>query len=87
MDDNSIEHKGLEHLEKIESELKEIKLQQKGSRWQSLRNGLWQGAGAIIGGVAAVIVLGWILSFLGVIPGFGEMAHYIQQAFQQSRYR
>lgn len=86
MDTETIEEKGLEHLEKIEHELIEIK-QRTGGRWNSLRNGLYQGAGAVAGGVVAVVLISWLLSILGVIPGFGEVGKYLQDAIKEARMR
>jgi hypothetical protein len=67
---------GLDRLETIQEELEEIK-ERTASPKRSFVNGVLSGAGAIIGGLIALAVLGWILSILGVIPGLGELASYL----------
>ena len=79
MSDN-FEQKGIEHLEKIEQELGEIK-ERTGGRWNSLRNGLWQGMGAVVGSVFGVILIGAFLTLFGIIPGLGELREILQNAF------
>jgi hypothetical protein len=82
---DELEEKGIEHLEHIEQELKEIKERTGVSQWVSLRNGIFQGAGAVVGGIIAVVLLGWLLSVLGVIPGFATIGNTIQDAIHQQR--
>ena len=67
---------GLEHLQKIENELEEIKERTNDPK-RSLFNGVLSGAGAILGSIAALIILGWLLSLLGILPGFGSLAVYL----------
>ena len=74
-----VEEEGLQHLERIEQELEEIK-KRTPTQKSSFVSGLWQGAGAFIGGVLALALLGWVLSLFGVIPGFAAIAHYLQDA-------
>jgi len=75
--DQRIEEEGLKHLEQIEQSLGEIKERTPApGRWFVL--GLWQGAGALLGGILALTLLGWLLSVFGVIPGFSTIAHYFQ---------
>ena len=76
---------GLERLEHIEENLEEIKNQASTSRWIAFRNGIWQGAGALVGGVLAVIFLGWVLSLFGLIPGLGTIVHLVQEAMSGLR--
>ncbi len=82
--DENLEQKGLEHLEHIEEELEEIK-ERTPSHFDSFVRGTLQGAGAIVGGIAAVIVLGWLLYLFGFIPGLSTIGHYIQDAMSQIR--
>lgn len=70
---------GLEHLKHIQEEITELKEETSG-RWNAFRRGLWQGAGTILGGVAAIVLLGWILFLLGFIPGLGSISKTIQDA-------
>jgi len=68
---------GLERLERIEEDLEEIKERTPNKR-KSFIYGVWYGAGALIGGILALALLGYILSIFGVIPGLGEIARYLQ---------
>lgn len=67
---------GLEHLKNIEEELEQIK-ERTANPKRSLFNGIWQGVGAIIGGVVAIVAIGGLLSLLGIIPGLGDIATYL----------
>ncbi len=67
---------GLQHLKNIEDELEEIK-ERTGNPKRSLFNGIFQGVGAIIGGVIAIVAIGGLLSLLGFIPGLGDIAAYL----------
>ncbi len=75
----------LEKLTEISNELEEIKHKVAPSRWRVLRNGLYQGAGVVLGGALAVVLIGWLLSFLGVIPGFHDTAEYLQDIVNSRR--
>ncbi len=68
--------KGLRHLRHIDKELGDIR-DRTGNPWMSFRNGILQGMGAIVGSVLAVALIGWVLSFFGIIPGFGHIATYL----------
>jgi hypothetical protein len=80
--DEQIQQEGLEHLANIEKELDAIKQAAPSSK-KAFLYGLLQGAGALIGGVFALAVLGWALSLFGVIPGLASIAHYLQNAVDQ----
>jgi hypothetical protein len=82
MKKDNVEEKSLDHLKKIEHELVEIK-ERTGGTWNSLRNGLLQGAGAVVGSILTVVFIGWLLSVLGVLPGFGQLGQSIQNAMTQ----
>ncbi len=82
--DEHIEEEGLKHLEQIEQELGEIK-ERTPTPSRSFTNGLLQGAGALIGGIFALALLGWLLSLFGVIPGFVDISHYIQNSVDNFR--
>lgn len=72
-----MEEEGLKHLESIEQELEEIK-ERTPKRRHAFLHGIFYGAGAVFGGVLGIALLGWILSLFGVIPGFGDIANYLQ---------
>ncbi|HVX90700.1 MAG TPA: hypothetical protein VHC20_03615 [Candidatus Paceibacterota bacterium] len=77
--DDAVEHEGLEHLTRIEADLEEIKRRTPSPR-HAIINGLFQGAGALVGGVVALVMLGWLLSLLGIIPGLGHIVEALQSA-------
>lgn len=72
-----IEREGLKHLERIEEDVEEIKRRAPGSK-RAFLNGVMQGVGAVVGSIAAVFLLGWILSLLGFIPGLQEFVEAIR---------
>lgn len=72
----------IEQLEEIQTDLQELK-HLTGSNKAWFVRGILQGAGAIIGSILMVIVLGWTLSILGVIPGVSEIADYIRVYLNQ----
>jgi len=67
----------IRQLKQIKRELEEIKDRTANPR-RSFVNGILYGAGAFIGGIIAVALLGWLLSFLGVIPGLDVISDYLQ---------
>lgn len=66
----------VEQLQDIKSELEEIKEYTVNPKWWFAR-GLMQGAGALVGSILALILVGWLLALLGFIPGLGDMARYV----------
>lgn len=76
--DQRTEEEGLSHLKQIEEELGEIRDRAPtGARYFLF--GLLQGAGAIVGSLVALALIGWLLSVFGVIPGLSVLAHYLGQ--------
>jgi hypothetical protein len=65
----------IDELKKISGELEAIKANT-GSYGSAFWRGILQGAGAIIGSILAIVLIGWILEIIGVIPGFGQIAAY-----------
>jgi len=74
---NEVEKDSLRQLKRIERELTEIK-DRTGDPRRMFMNGILYGAGAFVGGIIAVAALGWVLSFLGVIPGLDAIVAYLQ---------
>jgi len=66
----------VKQLKKIERQIDEIK-DRTSSPWRALIGGVLYGAGWIVGSVATVALLGWILSLMGFVPGFGDIAGYL----------
>ena len=74
---NEIEKDSLRQLKKIEKELSAIKDRTADPR-RTFLNGILYGVGAFIGGVVAIVAAGWLLSFLGIVPGLDRLVPYIQ---------
>jgi len=72
----------IRQLKQIKRELEEIK-ERTGNPRRSFVSGIFYGAGAFIGGILAVTLIGWLLSFLGIIPGLGELVTYLQDLINQ----
>lgn len=68
----------IEQLEEIQTDLQELKHLTGSSKAWFFR-GILQGAGAIVGSIAMLILLGWLLSLLGFFPGLSEISDYIRQ--------
>lgn len=76
----------IKQLIKIERRLEEIK-NRTGNTKRAFLYGTLQGAGAVIGSIVALMLLGWFLSALGVIPGFGDIAEYLRGVVASWRVR
>jgi hypothetical protein len=75
--DEQTKEEGLKHLEHIEEELEQINKRISPQR-PPFAYGLFQGAGALVGGILMLAILGWVLSLFGVIPGLAAIAAYFQ---------
>jgi uncharacterized oligopeptide transporter (OPT) family protein len=60
-----------EHLEKIEVELVQMRKRTVGIP-HALSRGAVYGAGYILGTVLIIVMVGWILNIVGVIPAFSR---------------
>lgn len=78
-----IEKKGLRSLERIERDLEELK----GNPRRTFLNGILYGAGAFVGGILAILLIGWTLSILGIIPGFEELEEQLGDTYESVRSR
>jgi len=67
----------IKQLIKIEKKLEEIK-DRTGSTKRAFFYGLLQGAGAVLGGIIALMLLGWILYLVGLVPGLSDIAEYLR---------
>ncbi len=86
MPEEIFEKEGIGHLARIEEELEEIKDRTANPK-RSFVNGMWQGAGAIVGSIVAILLLGWGLGLLGLVPGVGEIANSLHNMVDQIRSR
>jgi uncharacterized membrane protein YGL010W len=62
-----------------------VKLQ--GSVFRHLLNGILGGFGSVIGFALAIVVIGWILNFIGIIPAFKQEAAKWQDLLQKTQQR
>jgi hypothetical protein len=86
MDIDVAEKEALTQLSRIEENLEEIK-ERTPSPKHAFINGIWQGAGVVLGTIVALLLLGWVLSVFGVIPGFGGIVGNIKDAMTTWRGR
>jgi hypothetical protein len=66
-------------LRKIERELKNIEGNTSPKTW--FLHGVLYGAGWIVGSLVAIVLIGWVLSLLGIIPGLNHLVSDFQDAF------
>jgi hypothetical protein len=59
-----------EHLSILEKQLEG--LVQKERHWSQFVAGVFYGLGYVTGAVALVLVIGWVLNIIGVIPAFNN---------------
>ena len=73
-----------EYLESLNGNV--VRLQRGVSWWRSLLHGLFTGFGYVLGFVIALVVLGWVLNVIGIIPAFkrevGDWRKLLQQTQQ-----
>lgn len=81
---HAVEEEALDHLERIEQNLEEIK-NRTPSRRKAFVYGLWQGAGALLGGILGLTLLGWVLSLFGLLPGFDLIVPHVQNMVDNFR--
>jgi hypothetical protein len=72
-----------EQLEKMDRRLVGI-FHKTESLWRAFVRGVLQGLGSIIGVVLAILIAGWILNAMGVIPGFKQQATKFQNMWQDT---
>lgn len=68
-----------DEIRRVEHTLEEIRSNTHLPWWRAAINGLLYGSGAVVGTVAAIAILGWLLSLFGIIPGFGDIAQRLQE--------
>ena len=68
-------------LHKIEAELSHMDKATTGT-WQTLWRGLIYGAGYVVGAVIIVVVIGWILNIVGIIPAFSNQVTQFRNALE-----
>ena len=71
-----------QHLEKIEKELIYFRESSVSLRATFVR-GIFHGAGYVIGVVLVIILIGWILNIVGVIPAFTSFVNEFRAALDR----
>lgn len=56
-----------------------------GSYWMSFAKGIMTGFGSVLGAGLAIILIGWFLTVIGVIPAFQKQAEQWRQVFLQNQ--
>lgn len=56
-----------------------------GSIWLALGKGFIGGLGSVLGAGLAIIIIGWFLNVIGVIPAFQKQAEQWRQVFDQTQ--
>ncbi len=69
-------------LEKLDQHLLGI-FHKTESWWRAFVRGMMQGLGSIVGVALGLILLGWVLNTIGVIPAFREQAKSWQQTLDE----
>lgn len=70
------------HLENIEKELTTLHNDYK-SLSNSFKRGIFYGAGYVIGVVLIIVLVGWILNIVGVIPAFNAQVKDFRAALER----
>jgi len=71
-------------LQTIEAELKSINKAVSETWKKMFFRGLFRGGGFVIGTALSIAIAGWVLSALGIIPLFGDIANELQTILRQS---
>jgi hypothetical protein len=61
-------------IDEIEATLKDIKNILIRTRWEMFVEGLWKAVGYLVGLTLAMIIAGWVLNMIGVIPFMSEFS-------------
>ena len=70
-------------LDKVNANLVAI-LHKTESTWWALVRGALHGFGTVIGILFAILLIGWILNIMGILPGFKQQAEKFQTMWQQT---
>ena len=74
-------------IDEIEVTLKDIKKILVRTRWQMFAEGIWKAMGYLIGLMLAMIVAGWFLNVIGVIPFMSEFSENMKELLNVAKNR
>lgn len=72
-------------IDEIEATLKDIKNILIRTRWEMFVEGLWKAVGYFIGLTLAIIIAGWVLNMIGVIPFMSEFSENMKGILNVAR--
>jgi hypothetical protein len=73
-------------LEQINNNVEEISHKVGGS-WHALWRGILSGFGYVIGAFVAILIIGWVLNIIGIIPAFKQQVESLKDTLQQTQQR
>jgi len=56
-----------------------------GGSWTHLWRGILSGFGYVAGALVAIIIIGWVLNVVGIIPAFRTQVESLKNSFQQAQ--
>jgi hypothetical protein len=74
-----------QRLANIEATLKNIYKVLKPTRWEMFVQGLWRAVGYIVGLMLAIVIIGWFLNMIGVIPFMSEFSENMKNVLNIAR--
>jgi len=72
-------------IDEIETTLKDIKNILIRTRWEMFVEGLWKAVGYFIGLTLAIIIAGWVLNMIGVIPFMSEFSENMKEVLNVAK--
>ncbi len=73
-------------VEEISQNVELIRIKTGGS-WTAFFRGILTGFGSVIGAFVAILIIGWALNVVGIIPAFKQQAESWRQVFLQASSR
>jgi hypothetical protein len=74
-----------QRLANIEVTLKNIYKVLKPTRWEMFVQGLWRAVGYLVGLMLAIVIIGWFLNMIGVIPFMSEFSENMKNVLNTAR--
>jgi hypothetical protein len=72
-------------LAEIEITLKKIFKVLKPTRWEMFVQGLWRAVGYFVGLMLAIVLIGWLLNIIGVVPFMSEFSENMKNVLNIAR--